>query len=169
MATKTWGAGSTAGADGLWDTATNWDGDTLPVDGDDVVGDYSSYPNYLTTSPTTLVTLNSFDTTNMPITLTNIYGGPGSYYENINIQSGGYIYSNVPMKMAFTNLQNHPIFGPSSLPALCLTANSDIGEGQTLSVQSSYSSSYNIDVIDSVSGAELQLRKNATPKSELYN
>lgn len=165
MATKTWGAGSTAGADGLWDTATNWDGDTLPTTGDDVVGDSGLYPNNLTTSPTTPVTLNSFDTTNFPITLTNIYPGPGSYLENINFQSGGYFYCYVPLKTSFTNLQNHPTYGYSFAAALCMTTNSDIGEGQTLLVQSAYVSSYGRDTISSVSGSELQLRKNAILKA----
>jgi hypothetical protein len=37
MAIKVWGAGSTQGSDGLWDTASNWDLDTAPVDGDSLL------------------------------------------------------------------------------------------------------------------------------------
>ena len=37
MATLVWGAGSTTGSDGDWNTATNWTGDALPANGDDVV------------------------------------------------------------------------------------------------------------------------------------
>jgi hypothetical protein len=45
MALKVWGAGSTQGSDGQWDTATNWDNDILPVDGDSLLFDASAlYP-----------------------------------------------------------------------------------------------------------------------------
>lgn len=39
MATRVWGAGSGAGSDGDWNTAANWTGDMLPVDGDIVIFD----------------------------------------------------------------------------------------------------------------------------------
>lgn len=45
MALKVWGAGSTQGLNGEWDTATNWNDDTLPVDGDSLLFDASAlYP-----------------------------------------------------------------------------------------------------------------------------
>jgi hypothetical protein len=37
MAIKIWGAGSTAGSDTDWNTPTNWDNDTLPIDGDSLL------------------------------------------------------------------------------------------------------------------------------------
>jgi len=37
MATKTWAAGSSAGSNGQWNTAANWNDDTLPQAGDDVI------------------------------------------------------------------------------------------------------------------------------------
>jgi hypothetical protein len=52
MALKVWGAGSTQGSDGLWDTATNWDNDTAPVDGDSLLFDASALYG-MTTGPST--------------------------------------------------------------------------------------------------------------------
>ena len=37
MAVKVWGDGSNAGVDGDWDNALNWDNDTAPLDGDDII------------------------------------------------------------------------------------------------------------------------------------
>lgn len=37
MALKVWGDGSNAGVDGDWDNPANWDNDTAPVDGDDIL------------------------------------------------------------------------------------------------------------------------------------
>jgi hypothetical protein len=59
MATRVWGAGSTAGSDGDWNTATNWTGDTLPVNGDDVVFDGTVSIASLTIKNSSYLTLNS--------------------------------------------------------------------------------------------------------------
>lgn len=51
MAIKVWGAGSTQGSDQNWNTASNWDDDTLPVDGDSILFDGTT-TNSLLSGPT---------------------------------------------------------------------------------------------------------------------
>lgn len=65
MATRVWGGG-TGPVDGDWNTATNWTGDTVPANGDDVVFDTTDFtpctvPN---SSPLTLnsLTFNGYQT-----------------------------------------------------------------------------------------------------------
>ena len=45
MATKTWGAGTGAGTDGLWSTGANWDSDTVPATTDVIVFDATAVTN----------------------------------------------------------------------------------------------------------------------------
>jgi len=42
---KTWGAGSGAGADGLWSTGANWDGDTVPAFAEVIIFDGTAVTN----------------------------------------------------------------------------------------------------------------------------
>jgi len=45
MAAKTWGAGTGAGADGLWSTGANWTGDTVPATTDTITFDATAVTN----------------------------------------------------------------------------------------------------------------------------
>lgn len=59
MPMRVWGAGSNQGADGDWNNPLNWDGDSIPVDGD-AVSFNNTTGNNLTIGPSTSVTLVNF-------------------------------------------------------------------------------------------------------------
>jgi len=62
MAIKVWGAGTTQGSDKNWNTATNWDSDTLPVDGDSILFDGTAV-NYLQYGPSSHIYIENVELT----------------------------------------------------------------------------------------------------------
>ena len=133
MATKTWGAGSAQGIDGQWDNPLNWDADTLPVDGDDVIGDSANFPNFLTAWNSVLLNLNSIDTSFFPIQT-----GIGDCV-NINIQAGGHIFfslQGINPPILFTGslpeVTNNPTYSKSFVHYLETVSSVVVAQGATL-------------------------------------
>jgi hypothetical protein len=97
MAVRVWDGSA---ADGNWNTATNWSGDTVPIAADDVV--FNSGSENVSTTPSSLVTYASLTFTNdytgllgtessfiiVNSTLLNIGGGLGAGSRRLNIDTG---------------------------------------------------------------------------------
>jgi hypothetical protein len=75
MAIKIWGAGTGGGADGMWTTASNWSGNTLPINGDSIVLNGSG--GELLTGPSSDVTIQDFTVTSAETATFGIYGDSG--------------------------------------------------------------------------------------------
>jgi len=94
MAIKIWGTGSTGGSDGQWDTATNWDSDTLPVDGDSLLFDGTALAP-LTGGPASSVVIE------------NIEINSGVDYLNGGLNMGG----TIPLIVFGQLINNNPLTG----------------------------------------------------------
>lgn len=93
MPVKVWGAGSNQGADNDWNNPLNWDGDSLPVDGDAVIFD-STTSNSLFIGPSTNVTLVNFIINNDYLGGVNFLNPMGSS-TGVIINGGLLNYSNL--------------------------------------------------------------------------
>lgn len=81
MALKTWGAGSAGGADGLFSTAANWTGDTVPVTTDSLIFDGT------TANDCTIDALGTWS--GGPVTVNTTYGG--AITQNVNMVTAAFV------------------------------------------------------------------------------
>lgn len=98
MALKVWGGGS-GPVDGNWDTGTNWTGDTIPANGDDVLFDGTANDNLVNT-PSSPVTLLSFTATLGYSGVLNLTNPDLSVSGTVDIQSG---FDSVPCRITLVD------------------------------------------------------------------